>query len=115
MRRILFITLIITLSVLEFPLIAQALSFGVPFGGKIVTSIPCTCSVGSWVTISFPRPGSFIYTPGLSQIYRNYNLFRPGPWAIGIASGFGTCLTGAPPACVPIGSGPIIRKVGTSF
>jgi len=94
---------------------AGAFSLNTPFGGKIITSIPCTCSVGSWVTVAFPRPGSFIYTPGLSQIYRNYQLFRPGPWALGIASGFGTCMVGAPPYCVSIGSGPIIRKVGTSF
>lgn len=86
--------------------------FSVPFGGIIMVQIPCTCSVGTLLIVGPPAGGEFILTPA-SKIYRNFSPF-PSNWVLGLANGIAPCLVGTPPACFPVGRGPLIRIMGTN-
>lgn len=99
-----------------YALIADPL--GSPFGGRITSIIPCTCSVPPTmlkITVGQPRGGSFLFIPGVSTLYRNYKLLPPS-WVLGTSIGRRECLVGIPPACTSAGfGGTIIRMVGTSL
>lgn len=104
---------------LSRPLYGQASSAGfIPFGGKIVVSNLCTCS-GSWgIKVGPPVSGNFIYQVGASQLFREYQIFHPGPWVVGIASGYAPCMQVRGNSCVndeQVPGGPVIMMVGTSF
>ncbi len=88
-----------------------------PFGGLVAASIPCTCSTGMFLlTIGPPRGGQFIYQTG-TQAFQNFNLPRPGVWALGLYSPVGVCLVYAGKSCVPFGLpiGTITSVTGTSL
>lgn len=93
---------------------------GSPFGGRITSVVPCTCSgippfIPIKITIGPPVGGSFIYIPFVSKLYSYYNLLPPS-WTLGTSSGRRECLVGFPPACVSVGfGGTIIKIVGTSL
>ena len=96
----------------------KAASFGVPFGGKIRNVIVCTCpaNFGLQITVGPPRPGIFMYKPGISRLFSYFNIFRPGPYVLGIASGYNPCLQYTGTGCIPLSTGgPLIRLVGTSL
>ncbi|MBI2096536.1 MAG: hypothetical protein HYT40_00010 [Candidatus Sungbacteria bacterium] len=85
----------------------------IPFGGRILTSTYCI--EGQWITVGPPWPGSFVFTAG-SILYAWYQIFRPGPWALGIALPISiTCSVPCPAGFCPIGAGLKIDKVGTSL
>jgi len=95
--------------------LAQISGLSTPFGGRVIMRISCTCSLDTLLIVGLPVGGSFILSPG-SRVYRNYAPFPPN-WVLGTASGFSTCfvlIPTTPPSCVPAGSGPIIRIMGTS-
>lgn len=78
------------------------------FGGKIVFSRPCLIPPGAWsITVGLPRPGQFVYIPGVSRLYQYFQIFRIGPSVLGTAAGFSPCF--------PLGGGQIILQVGTSL
>jgi hypothetical protein len=87
-----------------------------PFGGRVLATIPCTCSPGSaLVTVGPPRGGLFMKVP-VTRTYQYYKVLPPS-WVLGLASGYAACMqinpTGA--GCIPAGGGPIMLKVGTSL
>lgn len=91
----------------------------VPFGGRIVTPIPCLCDLGFWIVVGPPRPASlfvpfaFLATP---LFYLDKSL-TPGVWWLGLYNPIAQipCLTGLPPFCVPAGFGGEIIMTGTSL
>jgi len=119
MRRIF---LVLTISLLIIPISVSAISFsnpfGSPFGGRITSIIPCTCSIPPTmlkITVSSPRGGSFLYIPFVSRLYENYNLLPPS-WVLGTSAGRRECLVGFPPFCTSAGfGGTIIKMMGTSL
>jgi hypothetical protein len=95
---------------------AHALSlFGGNLGGKIRYIIPCTCNIppSLLINVGFPNSGTFIYTPGISTLYKNF-LLLPSRWVLGSSTGRSVCMTGFPPFCISVGSGAVITKIGTS-
>ncbi len=99
---------------------ARAFSLGLnslssPFGGKVLTMIPCTCTPGLFlITVGTPRGGTFIYSAYSS---RPYQYFFPsiGRWVLGTASTDMTCMVGFGPYCISAGSGKMITMFGTSL
>ena len=86
------------------------------FGGRILFSVPCTCSIppdSELITVGAPSSGDFMYTPGISRAYKNYAPF-PGNWILGLASAPDECLIGVPPSCTSAGTGASIVIFGTS-
>ena len=103
---------------LLFSSTTHAVSLTTVFGGKIVSVLPCTCpaTFGWQITVGPPRPGTFMYRPGISRLFSYFNIFRPGPWVLGTASVYGSCMQISPSGCTPGGvGGLIIRLVGTSL
>lgn len=90
---------------------------GLPFGGMVTVSIPCTCSTGMFLlTIGPPRGGQFVYQVG-TQAYSNFNLPRVGVWTLGLYVPGGVCMIYAGKSCVATGLplGTITSVVGTSL
>jgi hypothetical protein len=90
---------------------------GVPFGGRVLNSIPCTCSGNFLLTVSPPVGGQFVYFPG-TQAFANFNLGpASGMWALGMYTPGGVCLQFVGKGCVPFGApiGTISPMVGTSI
>ena len=92
-----------------------------PYGGRSVTAIPCTCMPGYWL-ITISQPGSrppgvhtFMYGPS-TQMRMNYNVFPPA-WQLGYAGSPVTCIFdfGGKVDCAPIGAGPLWLLDGTSL
>ncbi len=58
----------------------------VPFGGTVLSTIPCLCSSSLLVTIEDFRtklPIGVLYIPFVSRLNRNFNIFIPGNSALG--------------------------------
>lgn len=90
-----------------FFLINPIFSFSqtIPFGGKILMTMPCTCS-GGWY-ISFFDNGTKVTTPivfqyGVSRLNSNYNMYTSGVSILGSYVTGGTCLIYAGTSCISI-------------
>ena len=102
---------IVTFSV---PIWVHAVGLMTPFGGRIIFSMPCTCGYGTLVVLGPPRGGMYIYYPGSSTLYRNYNIFHSGPAGLGMANPTtGTCLIYAGTTCFTINA-PVMWGIGSS-
>ncbi len=87
---------------------------GLPFGGRVVAKVQCTCSVGSQVTIQGGRFSGTYLDSGSAKSYSNY-FISPGRYVLGAYAPGGACLvTGTPCVTLPITKGTILR-FGTSF
>ncbi len=86
---------------------------GLSFGGKITTSIPCTCSPGVLITVAGPSPGVFVLMPA-AKVYSYGQIYRSGPSILGSYSGGGVCLMAAIP-CIPMPNKGTITVAGTSL
>ncbi len=86
----------------------------IPFGGRIVMSIPCPYS-GNWYLTIAPVAGpvNVIYRPGVSRLYDYGQVFRPGPNVLGTTMGIDVCVISVSPTVAF--TAPMIRMVGTSF
>jgi len=62
------------------------------FGGQIEKVQPCTCSGGTLIHVGPPRSGSFLFTSG-SEMYKHYQVYRPGVWVLGDYNSGGGCST----------------------
>lgn len=83
-------------------------------GGQIQQVTMC-CN-GVKIKVGQPNSGSFLYLPGKSTLYAYYNIFMPGPWVLGTASGIGVCqkLISFPPCAQTEKVDGIIDIIGTS-
>lgn len=107
---------------------------GGPFAGKILYTINCSCSSFSLpfiskipfigkiadkgkmtlIQVSGSQGGTFIRLPGVTSVYNDNNI-SIGHTVIGQASpGLVPCAVGKIPACLIIGSGSPILKIGTN-
>ena len=93
----------------------------VPFGGKIISVLPCPCSLGFVDTIGPPRPAtifipqSFLTSP-LNHLWKQ--ILTPGVWTLGLYFHWSIpCLVYVGTACVPAPIQPegIIFRSGTSL
>lgn len=114
----LVISLVVSVTFLFVPGSAYALGFFTPFGGRVLTEVPCTCGASTLITVGPPRPGTFLITPA-SRVHKNYRPV-PGRWVLGIAAAPAPCMmlvfTILPPfvTCAPRGEGAVVLRIGTS-
>ena len=89
-----------------------ALVGGLAFGGRITSTVPCTCTGETLVYVSPPRGGSFIR----SYFTRLFGRGRimPGATILGLSRGFKMCLVTCPSGCCPVGGGLIMTIAGTN-
>lgn len=124
-KKTVFIILCIAIiASLFIPTVVGVMAFDAttPFGGKILSTVFCICSFDLMLVIGPPRGGSFIYKPGVSILYKLFNVWRPGPSVLGTASvATSECsvpnpglVLGFGPKCIPIGVGRVIKRIGTS-
>ena len=96
---------------------AFAQSANPPFGGTVVSILPCECNLGEWVVIGTPVPALlFVPIPFLaSPLFFPFKGNHPGAWWLGLYSPLDQilCLS-AVASCGPIGSGGEIIMAGTS-
>lgn len=86
-----------------------------PFGGPIVSVIPCYCSFGALLTIGPPVPGTYVFQLGRSILFPMGQVYRPLPMVLGTWTPGGVCETGffcLPPPVPIMGT---IGIVGTSL
>ena len=112
-------TYIIIVAFLFSAFFYRVLAIGLPFGGFVASSIPCTCSAGFLLTVvPFPPPigGQFVYQIGTPQLAW-FMLPSPGVWTLGEYSPGGICLIFIGKGCAPIGVpiGTILPIVGTGL
>lgn len=90
-----------------------------PFGGIIIYAMPCTCNAPNWgVKVGPPVGGDFIYIPGSTWLFSEYQIFRPGPWVLGMAGGSAPCMQYEGTSCANdkvVPQGRVMTMVGTSY
>ena len=98
--------------------LAVAQTTNTPFGGQVITIVPCDCDVGDWVTIGSPVPASLF----VSYAFLSSPLFFPeyayyeGAWWLGLYLSTPMIPCNSEIAeCGPIGFGGEIIMVGTSL
>lgn len=84
------------------------------FGGRIVSVVPCPCSMNLAITIAGIRGGIFSLEPGVLP-FAWYQIFRPGPWAKGTYVPGNVCLWPIPYGCAGFPTMGTILEVGTSM
>lgn len=90
---------------------------GLPFGGRVISAIPCTCDAGNFLlTLSPPSDNQYTYRIG-TQKYLNYNLPTPGIWALGLYEPGSVCMIYVGKGCSSVGApiGLITPVVGSSL
>jgi hypothetical protein len=86
----------------------------VPFGGRSLGVVPCTCTPGFFlVAVGPPRPGLFMYGPGTALFL--WGNIAPPAWQLGKASVPLVCLVYTGDKCVPAGKGLYVIMAGTSL
>lgn len=86
---------------------AQAFLPG-PFGGPIIAMRPGSNCIH--ITVGPPRPGDFVYVPGVSLLFSFFTT-RPGAYVLGLAGPDVFCLFGRRAGF----TGPLILMMGTSL
>jgi hypothetical protein len=115
-RQIISFTLVCTLVFGSTATSAYATSPLYAFGGRLTTVFYCTCMNAYLLTITGPKPGMFIYYPGVTTLYMYFMALIPGVQQIGTAS-----MTPVPgmvyagTGCAPSGAGMPIIMMGTSL
>lgn len=92
------------------------------FGGKIIATIPCTCSGQTLVTVDDYATKSavvMLYNPAISKLNMNFNIWSVGVYVIGgLLPVGGVCSVYAGTGCTVVGAAPVtidtFRGVGTS-
>lgn len=62
----------------------------VPFGG-VITYVDYCCDGSVLMWVSPPVPGIYIYSPYVTRMFQNFNIFSPGPWILGNSVPGGFC------------------------
>jgi hypothetical protein len=109
-----------------FPSRLNGQAIGLPFGGYVNYSLPCTCSGTLWIWFTplylggpIVASGPLVYSPFSTLLFSNYLIGVPGTWHLGsYVPGAQACWMIAPPpavGCVPLPSTGVITSVGTSL
>ncbi|KND48548.1 MAG: hypothetical protein AB200_02360 [Parcubacteria bacterium C7867-005] len=116
-----FFSFILITSLFFIPSISFAL--GLPFGGRVAVTVPCTCSLPGTLHISFaplylsavPIVGSVVYSP-TTILYQYFAIGVPTTWELGeYLPGVQECFIYVGVACVPLPSVGVMTRVGTSL
>lgn len=84
-----------------------------PFGGRI-TFVQYCCDGSVMLTITGQKnPGNYIFSPYASRLYRNFNVFAPGPNVVGDGNPGGYCQT-TTSSCYGGMYANTITRIGTS-
>lgn len=102
-------------ALLFFALPSSVHAIGLPFGGPIIMSIPCTCSLGQFIVLGPPSVGAYVYQPATSKTFKFGQLYRPGAFLLGNYIPGHTCLMGVTPYCYAPPAFGTITMVGTSL
>lgn len=88
---------------------------GLPFGGRIVMTMPCLCSANFLLFIRHPRGYilPLVYQPGVTIPYANYLFYPPVNTKGTYTPGVGVCLIPGSP-CTPIPTWGTIFMMGSS-
>jgi len=85
----LVIVLMLAVFFLFTPRTSEAITTGLPFGGLVNISIPCTCSAGTWIYYTplylgkpVPTTGALWFPPG-ARLYAWFELGVPATWDLG--------------------------------
>lgn len=108
------------------PARSHAQAIGLPFGGYVNYSLPCTCSGTLWVWFTplylggpIIGAGPLVYSPFSTLLFSNYLIGVPGTWHLGsYVPGAQACWMIAPPpavGCVPLPAAGVMTAVGTSL
>jgi len=114
-NKIIIIPLVLVIFALSIPFKAEA-GPGLPFGGQILSVIPCLCSANLLITmrpIGPLSPPQVIFGPS-SILFPFYQLWRPGAYLLGNYGPPVPCVVFAI-ICVPISVAPLILMTGTSM
>lgn len=115
MRFIFNLTIVLTLLLAPAISLAQVPGLQNLIGGRV--QMVEMCCNGVKIKVGDPKGGEFLFMPGLSKLYAYYNIFTPGVWVLGTATGIATCqqLLSFPPCVRPeILRGGIINMIGSS-
>ncbi|MDB5254114.1 MAG: hypothetical protein JWL80_180 [Parcubacteria group bacterium] len=107
------------------PYTVNAIDVGLPFGGYVGASIPCTCSTGFWIYYPLLYAGSEVpitgalYFPLGAVLYPYYQVGVPTTWELGsYAPGVSACFVFAAnpiDPCIFIPAMGTIEYMGTSM
>lgn len=87
-----------------------------PFGGRIESVDYCTCSFGFRLDIGPPVPAEKIVVQlGLTQIFMWWQVYRTGPWTLGLWSAGGECRVYAGKSCYDLDVNGQVLIIGTSL
>jgi len=115
-NKIFVVSLIISIVLFAafYLLPVKQLNAVVPFGGKILNVKYCTCSFNLLLTVGPPVGGKYMFGPG-SKLYAYGQVYRAGPWVLGLAGAPQVCMMVGSHGCYPAGTGLKIIQVGTSL
>lgn len=104
-------TLFITGLVIRFSIFPQeAHAVILPFGGPILTVVPC--DTGLWITVGPPGPGSLMIMPPPATLVYLYDVFLPKVMVLG---NFDVVTFPCVVGIVPVGVGNHVLQIGTSL
>lgn len=122
---------ILTLFLAIMPIKVSNAALPIGFGGFVIITLPCTCSVNLWIyytplytpaTYPGPMTGPLVYAPyykddvDISTLYAYYAIGVPVTWELGtFVPGVQACWQYVGVACVPMPNIGLISKVGTSL
>ena len=113
-KSIVIVFLVVTL-VSFVPMVSYAVvPVLLPFGGKIVSTIPCTFPPGLALFIGPPRKGAFLYVPKASILFAWYKPII-GSSVVGKYVTLSGCVVGVCPACYFQPLLGTIKMLGTSL
>jgi hypothetical protein len=109
--------LILLLVASIFAVLPQQAEAFTPFGGQILSVMWCVCSRNLMVTVGPPVPIIAMYEPGQTILYMFGQIWRPGPWVLGLWGSPSACIQpwGHRGSCIPIAFPPRMIMVGTSM
>jgi len=87
-----------------------------PFGGRIIDVTACSCSAGFRLTIGPPVPAENIVVQlGVTKIFMWWQVFRPGPWTLGLWQTGGVCKVYSGKGCTELDVEGTVLIIGTSL
>lgn len=127
-KKILILMIVILLmspiGAFAFSLGAGGMVPGLPFGGLVIFTLPCSCSANLWVffaplhIVGKTIAGPLIYQPGYTTLYGNFAIGVPSTWHLGSYTplvGNGVCWQYVGTACVVMKNYGLMNKTGTSL
>lgn len=123
MKKIKILTVSFVLFATSFFTTSSVFAVGLPFGGRVVFALPCTCSANLWVYFAplspsppLPPTGALVYSPYLTRLYSYFAIGTPASWELGdYVPGVQACFQYVGTSCVPIPAYGLMGKVGTGL